>query len=139
MCKGLHKYFYRFLLHKILPRQSKVSLYSRQQKLNLESPEQSLMVIEPASPMVLCDLGKSGDFSGLRLLCGLTRENSSSLSHRAWGKKMCKLQCDFKMFVIALVIPGVQTDALNDKLKCNGQHRTLQTELCWETQLGGHG
>lgn len=85
MCKGLNKYFYRFLLHNIPARQSKVSLYSRQQKLNLES---RTIQTQPASLMVLGDLGKSGDFSGLQLPCGLTRENSSSLSHHVWEKNV---------------------------------------------------
>lgn len=73
MCKGLD-YFYRFLPHHFPERQSKVFPHSRQQKLNLESrPTQA----QPAPLMVLCDLGKSGNFSGLSLLSGLTLGKAS--------------------------------------------------------------
>ena len=38
------------------------------------------------------------------------------------GGKIFKLQCDFKMSVMALVIPGVETEALDNTLRCSTGH-----------------
>ena len=47
------------------------------------------------------------------------------------GGKVCTLQGDFQVSVV-LVIPGVATEALSEKMRCSHYPRTPENEFPWE-------